>query len=303
MAMKEPAQQPEEDFFVTPAHDKLLRGTPEMPIGLYQVYKASAAQLGRPHYSEKSVRHVKALLRELADHDYVQFDARPTASYRSPYYYVLGNKGIEYLKSIGYSFSDSYRPSKEIGQSYLHLLHKIGLNDVVISAALLKGQTPDYSLAAFKLERELAKNPFHTLWHGKSKGLVPDAFLDLRQLLADGRQRRTPVFIEFDRGTEQEEIIRWKAHAFATMMKTEWYKTQFGINSISVVFITFEGEKRREQLRGWIREELHGEDRSLVSCFLCSAQPQPPDARVWLFPCFYTPFVEDKPIALLGGEE
>src|SRR5882762_6423792 len=159
-------QNPEEPFFIAPSYDKLLRGTKEMPIGLYQLYKASAAQLTRLHYSEKSLKHVKALLRALADHDFVQFDARPTASYRSPYYYVLGNKGVEYLKSIGYSFNDSYRPSKEIGQSYLHLLHKLRLNDVLISAALLKYKAPGFVLADFKLEHDLAKDPYHALYWG-----------------------------------------------------------------------------------------------------------------------------------------
>jgi hypothetical protein len=76
----------------------------------------------------------------------------------------------------------------------------------------------------------------------------------------------------------------------------------FKVNSITVVFVTFEGERRRDQLRIWIREELVGEHRALASCFLCANQPQPPDARVWLSPCWYSPFVEDKPVAILGGE-
>lgn len=108
------------------------------------------------------------------------------------------------------------------------------------------------------------------------------------------------MFVEFDRGSEKEDVIRWKAHAYATMLGTGWFREQFNINSISVVFVTFQGADRREELRGWIREELTHEDRSVVSSFLCATWPEPPEARVWLSPCFYPPFVEAKPVAVLG---
>lgn len=292
-----------EPFFLSAIHERLLYGNTDNPIGLFHLYKASAEQLGRVRcYSPKSIKRIKALLHTLAEYDYVRFDKRPTADYRSPYYYVLGNRGIDHAKSIGYTVNDSYRPTKEIGQSYAHLSHTLGVNDVLISAALLKGDVPGCHLATFKLERDLAKHPFHTLWHGKTKGLIPNAFLDLRQLRRDGHERRMPVFIELDRGSEQEENIRWKAHAYATMIRTGRYREQFTINSIKVVFITFEGDKRRDQLRGWIREELHNEERSIAASFLFVTQPQPPEAHVWLSPCFYTPLVEDQPVAILGGE-
>jgi hypothetical protein len=294
---------PEEPFFITPAHDKLLRGWKGMP-GLFHFYKATAEQLCRAElYSEKSVKLIKMRLCKLVEEGYVQFDARPTAAYRSPYYYVLGNKGVEYLKGLGYNVNPSYRPSKEIGQSYLHLLHQLGVNDILISAALLKTSVAGYSLADFKVERELADKPFNAIWNGKSYGLIPDGFLDFRQALNDGHHLQTPVLYEFDRGTEQEEIIRRKVHAYAAMLGSGWYKTRFGVNSIAVCFITFEGEKRRDKLREWAKEQLHHEDRSLATSFLFATTVQPPvPAHLWLSPCFYTVAMEDEPVTLLGGE-
>lgn len=291
----------EEPFFITPPYGILLHGSQEMPIGLCHLGKGSAAQLTRLHYSEKSVKLVKKRLRVLSDHGFVEFDAMPTARYRSPYYYVLGNSGVEYIKSLGMSISSSYRPSKEIGQNYLHLLHHAGVNDVLIAAAILKRRVPEYTLADFKLTRELASEPFNALWHGKSYGSVPDLFLDFRQALPDGRQRRTPILIEHDRGTESEEVIRRKIHAYAGMITSGWYKTRY-VNSISITiaFTTFEGERRRNKLREWARQELHGKDRSLASSFLFTAQPQPPDPQhMWLNPCWW-PCVDSKPVAILG---
>lgn len=109
-----------------------------------------------------------------------------------------------------------------------------------------------------------------------------------------------PILLEHDRGTEQEEVIRRKVHTYAAMMKSEWYKTQFNVNSIMVAFTTFEGEKRRDKLRAWAKEELKEDDISLVATFLFTAQPQPPDARMWLSPCWYPVAMEAKPIALLA---
>jgi hypothetical protein len=286
---------------ITPVYDILLRGSKEMPIGLYHLYKASAAQLTRLHYSENTVKLVKKRLRTLADHEYIEFDDTPTKQYRSPYYYVLGNKGIEYVKSIGFGVGKSYRPGKEIGQSYLHLLHKLGVNDVLISAALLKYKAPGYHLEAFEFERELGREPFHALWHGEPYKLVPDLFLDLRHLLDNGRQERTPVLVEHDRGTESEEVIRRKIHAYSAMIADEWYKQRFGVNSIRVTFVTFEGERERDKLRAWAMRELQGAGREVISSFLFTAQSKAPDSqRMWLNPCWYTPFMEDKPVTILG---
>lgn len=284
-----------DEFYITPVYDLLLRD-------LYRLYKASAAQLCRLHYSDNTVKLVKTRLRELADHGFVQFDARPTAQFRSPYYYVLGNKGVEYIKSIGFTVSSSYRPSKEIGQSYLHLLHHLGVNDVLIAAMILHRWFPAHSLENFYIGRELAHEPFKTTRRGESYGTVPDLFLDFRKALPDGRQRRTPVLIEHDGGTESEEIIRRKVHAYSAMIQSSWYKTRFGVNSVTIGFTTFMGEKRRDKLRAWTLEELRGSNRAIVESFLFTTQPQPPAPTVWLSPCWYTPLADSQPVAIIGGE-
>ena len=67
----------------------LLRGTPEMPVGLYHLQMATAEQLCRLHYSPNSVKAVKKKLRKLCDEGIIQYDAIPTKFTRSPYYYRL----------------------------------------------------------------------------------------------------------------------------------------------------------------------------------------------------------------------
>ncbi len=80
----------EEPFVVTPVCDILLRGTSDMPIGLYHLGIATAEQLCRLHYSRGTIKTVKARLLLLSDHGYVQSDGIPSKTGRSPYYYALG---------------------------------------------------------------------------------------------------------------------------------------------------------------------------------------------------------------------
>src|SRR5713101_3689360 len=100
---------------ITPPYDVLLRGSQEMPIGLYHLHMATAEQLCRPHYSMGSVKYVRAMLRTLCDHKYVQFDAMPIKSIkatRSSYFYTLDKLGFEYLEAAGLDVYKPFRSSK-----------------------------------------------------------------------------------------------------------------------------------------------------------------------------------------------
>src|SRR5579859_3971711 len=88
-------------FAITPPYDILLRGSENVPVGLYHLHMATAEQLCRLHYSMGSIKAVRAKLRTLCDHGYVQFDAMPTKFTRSPYYYVLDKAGYRYLQLAG----------------------------------------------------------------------------------------------------------------------------------------------------------------------------------------------------------
>ena len=54
-------------FTINPVHDLLLRGTLEMPVGLYHLYLATALQLCALHYKPGMLTTVKARLKTLED--------------------------------------------------------------------------------------------------------------------------------------------------------------------------------------------------------------------------------------------
>src|SRR5258707_1491470 len=266
-AMQEPEEQPGENFMVTPVYERLLIGNDKMPLGLYHFHLMTAAQICRLHYSEGSIRHVKALLKVLVDQGYVQEDWTPTRLLRSPYIYMPTQKTIDYLRDeLRWDIPDRLRVGKEVGKGYLHIEHEKGLTDVVISAALLKRHAPGYHLETFIHHRELARNPYPIRSEGTTYNLVPDAFLELRRLRPNGKFASYPILLEHNRGSEQRKQFRRKIRAYITMLKAQAYKDRFNVDtdSVTIAFTTFEGEQRREQLRAWTKEELQGETQSLA---------------------------------------
>src|SRR6266699_4027435 len=100
-------------FAITPVHDLLLRGSQDMPVGLYHLHLATAEQLTRLHYKAGMRKTVSKRLKVLVDNGYIQADCIPTTFMKSPYYYALDTKGMHYLPGIGLDTDKSFRASKE----------------------------------------------------------------------------------------------------------------------------------------------------------------------------------------------
>ncbi len=222
---------------------------------------------------------------------------------REPYHYTLDTKGIAYVREAGIGISNSLRTYKETGKSYLFVKHTLGVVDILVAAIGLIRAAPEYAIARFISERDLKAHPLKVRWQGASLALVPDAFLELRQLLPDGRDRYMPLFVEHDRGTEQRQHFRRRIRAYITLLKSGMYQEVFGVKSITIAFTTFEGEKRCEQMREWTRAELAAtnEPLSIGMAFCFTSQVQPLDPKhLWLEPCWYVPYEGYRPLALLG---
>ncbi len=286
---------------ITPVYDRLLRGDAAMPIGLYHLHLATAEQLCRLHYSKGSLTTIKARLLALSDHGFVQSDAIPTKHGRSPYYYTLGQAGVDYLSAAGLE-STGFRASKAVGKHALFIEHTLEINDILIAAALLHRVAPAYRLDSFIHERELKRRPYKARGQGEHCTLIPDAFLDIRRSLPDGTAVRLPVLVEHDRGSEEQRYFRRRIRAYVTVLKSGAYHDWFGVKSLTIAFTTFAGEKRREQMRAWTRQELkESGTMAYAPAFLFTSSCRPPDPyQLWLHPCWYTPD-SDQPSSLLAG--
>jgi hypothetical protein len=96
---------------------------------------------------------------------------------RVPYYYTLDTRGMRYLESIGLDTDISFRASKELSESYLHLRHALELNDVYIAAQQLKAVTGNrYYLSRYIQERIFKRAPLMVTANGVTVRLIPDGF-------------------------------------------------------------------------------------------------------------------------------
>jgi hypothetical protein len=277
-------------FSITPAYDILLRGTESLPVGLYHLQMATAEQLCRLHYSMGSVKAVKAKLRALEDHGFVQHDAMPTKFTRSPYYYTMDRLGMQYLHKAGLDINEAFRAEKEVDKHALFAQHTLEINDVIISAALLEKSTPSTWLESFIHERTLKRKPCKVTWAGGSYALIPDGFLTFRSLVADGRQRRLPIVLEHDRGTEEQQHFRRRIRAYIVFLRTGGYKEMFSVGGITIAFTTSAGTNRLLKMQEWTRKELAATDEPIevghAFYFTALTKPIIP-ADLWLKSCWF----------------
>ena len=259
-------------FAITPALDLLLRGSQDMPIGLYHLHLATTEQLTRLHYKPGMLKTVSKRLKVLVDNGYIQADCIPTKLFKSPYYYTLDSKGMRYLESIGLDTDISFRASKEVSESYLHLRHALELNDVLIAALCIKHVHNMYTLYRFMHERTLKRAPFKVHLDGRQISLIPDAFLDFHIRRPDLPDLSLPLIIEHDRGTEQQDHFRRRIRAYKAYLSAGAFKQLVGTDRITVAFTTFISSKRVAQMREWTKAELSAEPQ-LAAMFIFADCP------------------------------
>ena len=145
-------------------------------------------------------------------------------------------------------------------------------------------------------------------WQGGSFSLIPDAFLIFRMIIADGRQRRMPIVIEHDRGSEEQYYFRRRIRAYLTMLRNEGYKELFQVGGITIAFTTSAGDERLKKMREWTTIELQetGETQFRNLFYFTLLKPptgaqQPPidPYQVWVNTT-WLPVDEIRPVALLG---
>jgi hypothetical protein len=283
-------------FAITPVHDLLLLGSPDMPIGLYHLHLATTEQLTRLHYKPGMLKTVSKRLKVLVDNGFVQADCIPTKLFKSPYYYTLDNKGMRYLADIGIDTDLSFRASKEVSDSYLHVRHALELNDVFIAALRLKQAQPQYYLSRFVHERTLKRMPFKA----NNVTLIPDGFLDIRQRQVQQADVSLGIILEHDRGTEQQEHFRRRIRAYKAFLQANGPVQLFNASRVIIAFTTFISARRVAQMRDWTIAELMA-DPQLAAFFVFAELPKPLEPRNLLFERRWYTLSSDQPIALLEG--
>jgi hypothetical protein len=283
---------------------------------IYRYHMLKPEQLTRRYYSRGSLTFVKARLKLLTDHGYLDANEQPTTRGRSPYFYTLASKGIKYLKEVGFEINRYYRPSRKV--EYLpFLLHTFSVNDVLIAAELLAEGLPQLTLAETQHELVLKQDPCKVPIGreppsgdgsilAKHISIVPDGWLDFQYDRGTGTQeRRMCIWLEVDRGTVGMKDFKEKATAILTFYKSGAYQKRFGTNSLRVAFATTDGMTRVKQMRTWLCDVLtkQKEKSGMAERFVCMGLPDEIDPhKLFLTPVWYIPFDNTHPVSLLVTE-
>lgn len=280
---------------------------------IYRYHMLKPEQLTRRYYSKGSLTFVKARLKLLTVHGYLQANEQPTTRGRSPYFYTLASKGIKYLKEAGFEVNRYYRPSRKV-EYFPFLLHTFSVNDVLIAAELLAESMPQLILADMQHELFLKQHPCivpigheRLLVNGnisaKHIAIVPDGWLDFRYDRGSGTQeRRMCIWLEIDRGTVGMKNFKEKSAAILSYYKSGAYQKRFETNSLRVAFATTEGITRVKQMRTWLRDVFakQQEKSAMAERFVCTALPDKIDPHtLFLSPIWYVPSDSTPPVSLL----
>ncbi len=286
---------------------------------VYTYQYLTLAQITRLFFSARSQRsknHAGQYLKRLAEeHLLVRFPLQSTHKGNRAYVYTLGYKGMKYLHTLGFDASPSSCQAKP-APSYQHMQHTLCLNDVLIAAALLPKRVPSILLCDMQHEWILKQKPLHvpspdTPGNGRKPtgwqltSVIPDAWLDFRLCLNDITYQ-TAVWLELDRGTEEQKQFRRKVRGLYQASYSETYRQEFGAQNIIIAFATTAGEKRQEQMRQWTKQELSllGKISDADLLLFTSLPPTGDLDPEWLFlsPIWTTPLT-NTPLPLLDLSE
>lgn len=234
----------------------------QIVMALNRYHYLTLEQIRFLFYSPKSSSYVNKVLFALVKEKYLK---RTQETVNSPFVYSLGYRAVRYLRTLGIEVD--FIPSEHSDHKALHLLHSLEVSTFLIAGE----KVPAYrtGLEVISLYHDL------TLRKMLSGRVVPDGFIEFRE-----EQNRTCIWLELDRGTEEQ--AHWRAKI---RMMVDWinqsYTSTFDTTSINIAVATTAGPRRCEQLQSWTEKELGV--RSELQWFLFASIPPGTADSHWLF--------------------
>ncbi len=223
-------------MILLPIHEQILR-----EIALCRFLNIE--QITERFFSRGSKNYVRRFVNELLKAHYVTMIDTKRVGQR--HLYGLDRLGVQYLQESGMVIS--YYASEHKTLSGDQLPHHMITNNVLIAAAKLPASIPTIEV----LERR------HYISTRQKRGRhipIPDAWIHLisRKEVHHGYG----FWVEVDRGTEEEPIIREKASDIVSFVGTGKYEEEFGIPGFSIFFLTTKSPYRLKSLKKWVEKEL-----------------------------------------------
>jgi hypothetical protein len=268
----------------------------EILQSIHQLRYITAWDITRLYYTQTSINHVREILsllsgkKDYEERQYLyRFPLPNTRIGNTEKIYTLGSQGRSYLQSQGMLVDWYFRPYKVAGMTYQNCLHALTLTRFLVAAQVFVKQHPEWELSTMRTEYELKKElaEEHAKKHAASITLtpdngkaeekimvIPDAWLEFHHTTGNKGSWR-PVFLEIDRGSEQQKYFKRQIRARALFLANGGYKKLFGTNKGVIAYATTGNLTRVHTMRKWTKEVLAELNlKKLSSRFLfCSLTP------------------------------
>ena len=283
-------------------------GRPEhrLLLGIARYQFLTSAQLTRLLYSPSSLSFVREHLKRLYHAGYVNrvFVPAVTPGGSPLPVYCLDRQGYAYAAAHDAAPEGRFRSAEQAQREWFFLRHTVSVNHFLISAEKITEEIESLRLAAMRHERELKRTPLWVSVDGTRIGLIPDAWLDLRQRQGDG-ELQASFCLETDySGRVNRHKWQTRISAYLAAAGTVYPQT-FGTTSLTVCVVALAGERRLAQLLSWTETVLTaGNAQSHADLFRFIAVDPATAAPKALFiePAWQRPF-ERRPLRLLHVAE
>jgi hypothetical protein len=189
-------------------------------------------------------------LKYLVDNNYLYSHHLPTAEGQRPYGFHLARQGKRYLEEEGYPIHIYWEEAQLRARSPGWKMHLLELNDFLITTALLPTVDPTLTIFSLKHDLLLKREPLRfEEGQGGTVLLQPDAIVEIHQQGRDGRLRRYILWVELDRGHNDNEKFQTYLARIYAYISQGFAERDFGTSNITVLFPTTAGERRVERMR------------------------------------------------------
>jgi len=265
----------------------------------------TAEQVRRLHFGAGVITYVRSRLKRLCD-------AKLLIRLEQPHYARTGSApNVFRLAARGYRFLEKLhvpttRLPDEKPHSYLYWRHTLALNDALISAELLTRSHPELTIHRLVHERDLKRSPVVVhLPNGKTRGVIPDAYLALHEAEVDGPGYWTNLVWELDMGTREQRDWREKVQALLAYGQGP-YQEVLQAQSLTIAVLTPQGAKRAQELCRWTEAELTQLQAQAYGVWFCFAGLDPaqvPPEELYLAPVWAQPFQQARVPLIEQGKE
>ncbi len=213
---------------ISPTEEKLL-------LAVYRYHYITCDQLAR--LLGKNAKYLNVCLKRLVDEKYLSVTLRPSVSF--PYLYLLGAKGVRFLRNVQ-EMEVAFYPSEHKNLSYYtQVPHILQTNEFLIAVEKLVQASSTMTIRELKHDISMRKEQLTAR---------PDAWVDV---LVGTEEIR--LWVEIDRGTLQErDRFQGKIQAIVSSLQSGWPRPR----PTHILFLVVSDKLRLKTIFKWAQEAL-----------------------------------------------